>query len=87
MTIGEEVTVGNLLTLATVVVGGVIAWQKTRSQSDEHDRRIETLERELAEFRDRSASIEAMLAAIKADIGWIKTTIDRHGHRDHEERN
>ena len=71
MNVITEVTVGNLLTLATVAVGGIIAWQRLTDRSYENRRRIENLEASCKELQDKLQSIEWQLAGIKADIAWI----------------
>ncbi len=71
MTIGEEVTLGNLITIAGMVIGGAIAWAKVKGKSDEHDRRLAELENSTRTIEARLQSIESNLAGIKTDIAWI----------------
>ena len=89
-----EVTLGNVLTMASMAIGGLIAWGKLsdrvegiRSRQDEHQRRLDDLANAGMPMvcrlhTERLAKLEEHTQPIQVianDVAWIKHTIQRNG--------
>ena len=76
----HEFTIGNFITLAAMMLGGVLAWQKLKDIADESRRRIEQLESDARSRASAVAQIDATLAGLAADLSWIRENLrDRRG--------
>lgn len=87
-----EITLGNVLTLGTMAIGGFIAWGKLMDKVDTMKARQDEHQKRLDEFAnagmpmvcrlhtERLESIEEQLRnlpAMSADISWIKHAMER----------
>jgi len=66
------ISVGNLLTIATVIVTVAVAWGVIRTQVATHDRKIETLEKLQEDSQKCQAALDVKLARIETDLQWIR---------------
>lgn len=69
------------------MVGGIIAWVKMKGTVDESERRIQDLEISQGELDKRQTTLESVLSGIKADVGWIRETLQRIQNRADRESN
>jgi len=68
-----DLSLGNVLVLVTMLVTLASGWATAQARDDEHDRRLLNLEHDVDIERSRNLEILQRLAAMQADIGYLRT--------------
>lgn len=64
------------LSIATMLVGGAMAWQKVKDHGEENKRRLTLVEERL----DCLEELGTKLAVLTNEIGWINRELARRGN-------
>jgi|SRR5580704_9229054 predicted RNase H-like nuclease (RuvC/YqgF family) len=78
-----DINVGNLLTLAGILLQGLLLWAKSNSQHGENKRKIEELmewknkqEKEQKELNAKVAHLDSMASGMKASSEGLRRAMD-----------
>lgn len=70
----KTITLGHLLIVLTIIIGGIGAYTTMRVQLSDHELRIEALEKR----DERMNDLVRWVYEIKGDLGVIKSRLDRN---------
>ena len=73
-------SIGNILTIVSVVVGIAVAWGAVSTRVETNSKRIEVLERLQAGSELCQRQMDVKLARIETDVQWIRASLGGKGH-------
>lgn len=78
-----DVSLGNLVTIATVIIGLTTGWTQLRADQKSMNDRLVELEESDAKRQDRDYNTAQVLAEIRADLKYLRITVERQvGNRE-----